>query len=99
MIRYSRMNPYYKEPRNDRRNGLIARFRDGAPRYVSVPVGVLLIVGGLFGFLPVLGLWMLPMGLAILAPNVPFAGRLLRRLIRFSIRRGLVRIKRRDEKA
>ena len=90
------MRPPADEPhRNDRIRQILARFRDGAPRYVSIPVGVLLIVGGVFSFLPILGLWMLPVGLAILAPAVPFAGRLLRRLIRLSIRWRFLRIKRR----
>lgn len=80
-----------------RRKGLIKRFRDGTPAYVSVPVGVLFILGGFFSFLPILGVWMFPVGLAILAPNIPGAGRLLRKIIRLSIRWRLVRIKRRDE--
>jgi hypothetical protein len=43
-------------------------------------IGALLIVGGLFGFLPVLGYWMLPLGLALLAVDWPFARRVYRRL-------------------
>ena len=43
-------------------------------------VGVLLVLGGLLGFLPVLGYWMLPLGLALLAVDWPFARRLYRRL-------------------
>lgn len=35
-------------------------------------VGVLLVIGGILGFLPVLGYWMLPLGLTLLA--VDFAG-------------------------
>ncbi|HEY5680617.1 MAG TPA: hypothetical protein VIS55_11155 [Pseudomonadales bacterium] len=34
-------------------------------------VGVLLMVGGVFGFLPVLGFWMLPLGVAFVALDVP----------------------------
>jgi hypothetical protein len=34
-------------------------------------MGVLLICGGLFSFLPILGLWMLPLGLGLLADDVP----------------------------
>ena len=43
-------------------------------------VGVLLVIGGLLGFLPVLGYWMLPLGLALLAIDFPVARRLHRRL-------------------
>jgi hypothetical protein len=32
---------------------------------------MLLICGGLLGFLPILGLWMLPVGLLLLAEDVP----------------------------
>jgi len=35
-------------------------------------VAVLLIVGGIFSFLPVLGFWMLPLGLLLIAQDVPF---------------------------
>jgi hypothetical protein len=38
---------------------------------VRVPLAVLLILGGIFSFLPVLGLWMLPLGLLVLAIDVP----------------------------
>jgi hypothetical protein len=36
-----------------------------------MPAGVLLICGGLLGFLPVLGFWMAPLGLLLLAEDVP----------------------------
>ena len=44
-------------------------------------VGILLVIGGLFGFLPVLGYWMIPLGLALLAVDWPWARRLSRALI------------------
>ena len=34
-------------------------------------IALLLIVGGVFSFLPVLGLWMLPLGLIFIAQDVP----------------------------
>ncbi|MDH2352481.1 hypothetical protein QCM80_17740 [Bradyrhizobium sp. SSUT112] len=40
-------------------------------RWVRIPSGALLIVGGVLSFLPVLGIWMLPLGLALLAEDVP----------------------------
>lgn len=33
-------------------------------------VGLLLIVGGMFGFLPVLGFWMIPLGIAVILLDV-----------------------------
>src|SRR5690348_8507268 len=40
-------------------------------RFVRIPAGLLLIVGGLLSILPVFGLWMLPLGLVLLAEDVP----------------------------
>ena len=37
-----------------------------APRLVRVAVGLLLVVGGLFAILPLLGLWMIPLGLVVM---------------------------------
>jgi purine-cytosine permease-like protein len=49
--------------------------------YVRKTVGILLVVAGLFGFLPMIGYWMIPMGLALLAVDFPLARRLHRRLV------------------
>src|SRR5690242_19586468 len=38
---------------------------------VRIPLALLLILGGIFSFLPVLGLWMLPLGLLVLAVDIP----------------------------
>lgn len=44
--------------------------------WVRVPIALLLIGGGILGFLPVLGFWMLPIGLILLAVDFPWARRL-----------------------
>lgn len=44
--------------------------RDGM-RIIRLPVAFVLIVGGCLSFLPVLGLWMLPLGVMLLAVDVP----------------------------
>ncbi len=36
-------------------------------RIMRVFVGILLIIGGVFSFLPILGVWMIPLGLVFLA--------------------------------
>jgi hypothetical protein len=46
--------------------------RHPASRFVRIPAGLLFILGGLLSFLPVLGLWMLPLGLMLIAHDVPF---------------------------
>jgi hypothetical protein len=40
--------------------------------WVRVPIGIVLIIAGLFGFLPILGYWMIPVGLILLAKDVRF---------------------------
>lgn len=39
---------------------------------IRFPIALVLIAGGLFSFLPVLGIWMLPLGLLLLAVELPF---------------------------
>lgn len=41
------------------------------PAGVRTVLGVILIVAGLFGFLPILGFWMIPVGVAFIALDVP----------------------------
>ncbi|HMS94388.1 MAG TPA: hypothetical protein PKA03_04075 [Tabrizicola sp.] len=38
---------------------------------VRLPLALILIAGGLVSFLPVLGIWMLPLGLLLLAVDLP----------------------------
>lgn len=40
---------------------------------VRVTVGVLLLIGGLLGALPVLGFWMIPLGLLVLSIDFQWA--------------------------
>jgi hypothetical protein len=39
---------------------------------LRVPLALVLIAGGVFSFLPFLGIWMLPLGLLLLAVDLPF---------------------------
>jgi hypothetical protein len=48
-----------------------------------IPLAIGLMIGGVLGFLPVLGFWMLPLGLALLAVDVPFLRGPLARLMAF----------------
>lgn len=49
--------------------------------WVRIPTGILLIVGGVLSILPVLGLWMLPLGVVLLAEDVPPLRRATGRLL------------------
>ena len=46
--------------------------RKPSSRYVRISLAILLILGGIFSILPVLGLWMLPLGLLLFAQDLPF---------------------------
>jgi hypothetical protein len=47
---------------------------------IRIGFGILLIVGGLLGFLPVLGFWMIPLGLFVLSVDIPIVRRWRRHL-------------------
>jgi hypothetical protein len=46
--------------------------RAPSARWVRWPIAILFILGGLVGFLPILGFWMVPVGLMLLAQDVSF---------------------------
>jgi hypothetical protein len=50
-------------------------------RFLRISIGVLLIVGGFLSILPVLGLWMLPLGAVLLAEDVPVLRRATDRIL------------------
>ncbi|MES2914968.1 MAG: hypothetical protein V4753_07605 [Pseudomonadota bacterium] len=49
----------------------LSRLRRNSWFPIRFPLAILLTAGGLFWFLPVLGLWMLPAGLLLLAIDLP----------------------------
>lgn len=49
---------------------VVRRLRRPSARWMRIPAGLLLILGGVFSILPILGLWMLPLGLVLLAEDV-----------------------------
>ena len=56
----------------ERLGRILRSLRHPDARWVRIPVGVLFLFGGVFSILPVLGIWMLPLGLLLLAYDVPF---------------------------
>jgi hypothetical protein len=48
-------------------------------RLLRIVIGVLLVIGGLFAILPVLGFWMVPLGLLVLSIDIPRVRRWRRR--------------------
>ena len=59
---------------------LVRWLRDPAARWARTPIAIVLILGGFVGFLPVLGFWMAPLGVALIALDVPFLQRPMARL-------------------
>ena len=55
--------------------------RKPSSRLVRIPLALLLVVGGVFSFLPILGLWMLPLGLLLIAQDVPFLQKPLAKML------------------
>ena len=53
-------------------SGVLAGLRRPGARWLRIPLGLLLVLGGIFSFLPVLGIWMLPLGLLLLALDLAF---------------------------
>ena len=63
------------------------RLRQPEAVWVRVPAGIALIGGGVLSFLPVLGIWMLPVGVALLACDVRPMQPPLARALRFANRK------------
>ena len=54
--------------------------RQPQARLVRIPLGIVCIVGSFLWFLPVLGIWFLPLGLLLIAQDVPFLRRPIGRM-------------------
>jgi len=50
--------------------GMVRWLRKPGSSLVRVPLGIVLILCGLVGFLPILGFWMIPLGLLVLAIDI-----------------------------
>jgi hypothetical protein len=68
--------------------------RKPSSRYARIPLAILLILGGIFSILPVLGLWMLPLGLLLFAQDVPFLQKPMAKLLGWIERKWIERQRR-----
>ena len=75
---------------------LVRWLRKPSSRLVRIPLALLLVVGGVFSFLPVLGLWMLPLGLLLIAQDVPVLQRPLVAMLGWIERKWMERRRARD---
>jgi hypothetical protein len=48
-------------------------------RMLRISIGILLVIGGILGFLPILGFWMIPLGILILSYEFAMVRRWRRR--------------------
>ena len=51
-----------------------------ASRLARIGIGIALVLCGIVGFLPVLGFWMIPLGLIVLSIDLPWVRRMRREL-------------------
>ena len=74
--------------------GLLRWAQRPSSRLLRIPLGIVLVLGGIFSFLPILGVWMLPLGLMLLAIDFPpLQGPVVR--VMLSLERWLVQRRRR----
>lgn len=52
--------------------GPVRSLQNNRWRLVRMPIGIVMILGGMLAILPVFGLWMIPFGLLLLAVDLPF---------------------------
>jgi hypothetical protein len=52
-----------------------------ASRVARLGIGISLVIGGLLGFLPILGFWMIPLGLIVLSIDIPAVRRWRRQFV------------------
>jgi len=73
----------------DRFRRRIEEYRRHPNPWVRRSLAGLLVVGGMLGFLPILGFWMIPLGLYLVSDDIPPLRRARRRLaVRFARWRG-----------
>ena len=71
----------------DRVSRFMQKVRSRAAKPYRIPIGIALILAGVIGFLPILGFWMVPLGLAVMAQDVPVLRRPLARAVAWVNRR------------
>lgn len=56
----------------DKVSRMIRWLRDPESKWVRLPLGLLFIAAGFFGFLPIVGIEFIPLGLLLIAQDIPF---------------------------
>ena len=66
---------------------LFSRLKRHPNAWIRRSAGVALIVGGILGFLPIVGFWMLPLGVILISDDIPWLRRRRRRVQSWWLRR------------
>jgi hypothetical protein len=56
----------------DRIRNAVEWLREPSRQWIRIGAALVFILGGVFSILPILGLWMLPLGLALLSQDIPW---------------------------
>jgi len=75
------------EQRLPRFAGAALRWAIDASPFIRWPIAIIFIFGGFLGFLPILGFWMAPLGLILIAEDLPFLRPPLARLFAWVLRK------------
>jgi hypothetical protein len=70
-----------------RLQGAVRWLRRPSSRWARIPAAILLIAGGLLSILPLLGIWMLPLGVILLSEDIPLLERARERILDWIERR------------
>ena len=66
--------------------GAALRWAIESSPFIRWPIAIVLVFGGFLGFLPILGFWMAPLGLILIAEDLPFLRPPLARLVAWILR-------------
>ena len=61
-------------------NNLLHKLKTHPSRGLRISAGILLVIFGLLGFLPIVGFWMIPLGVILLSVDFHWARRMRRTL-------------------
>lgn len=89
---------WFQSKLSPRLAGFVGWLRQPSSILVRIPLALLLVVGGVFSFLPVLGLWMLPLGLVLIAQDLPFLQKPMSQMLGWIERKWLSRQKSKADK-
>ena len=90
---------WFQDKLSPRMAGFVGWLRKPSSILVRIPLALVLVLGGIFSFLPVLGLWMLPLGLVLIAQDVPFLQKPMAQMLGWIERKWIARQQAKVQKA